>query len=425
MSNSFHTGFVCVSCGARFAPGQTDGACPACGGNLDATYDYARIGREVDPRAIADATDRSIWRFAPFLPVDPARALAGAGDVIRQVGNSPLIRARRLEARLGARAIWLKDDGRLPSASFKDRASAMVVARAIEAGRTVIATASSGNAAAALAVMSACAGPQAVIFVPRTTPEGKLSQMLIHGARVYVVDGTYDDAVRMCAEACAKFGWWNRSTGVNPFTREGKKTAGLEIAEQLGRAEGGAPFRAPDAVIVPVGDGNIISGVCKGFRELFAAGWIEAMPRFYGVTATLAPSLYRAWQAGVETFDLIEATTIAGGISVDRPNDGAMAIRAVRDTGGIFIEATDTEMLAAMPVLAQAEGVFVEPACAAAWVGLEKALTNGLIRPDEEVVLQLTGSGLKDIRSALAAAAKPTVIRSVDDVDNVDNVDNV
>ena len=158
MSNSFHTGFVCVACGARFAPGQTDGACPACGGNLDATYDYARIGREVDPRAIADATDRSIWRFAPFLPVDPARALAGAGDVIRQVGNSPLIRARRLEARLGARAIWLKDDGRLPSASFKDRASAMVVARAIEAGRNVIATASSGNAAAALARVASRAG---------------------------------------------------------------------------------------------------------------------------------------------------------------------------------------------------------------------------------------------------------------------------
>lgn len=400
-----HTGFQCVGCGAQHAITTLDGPCPACGGNLDATYDLARLAADVDPRAIAGAQDRSIWRFGPFLPVEAGAALSGVAEPMRRVGDSPLNRAHRLEARIGARAIWLKDDGRLPSASFKDRASAMVVARARETGRRVVATASSGNAAAALALMAACGGVQAVIFVPRGTPEGKLAQMLIHGARVYVVEGAYDDAVRMCEQACAKFGWWNRSTGANPYTREGKKTAGFEIAAQLGGA--GAPFRAPDAVVVPVGDGNIISGVHKGFRELQAVGWIDRMPRFYGVTATLAPSLFRAWKAGVETFELLPATTIAGGISVDRPNDGALAIRAVNGSGGVFLEASDEEMLEAMMELARLEGVFVEPACAAAWVGCRKALAAGLIGADEEIVLQLTGSGLKDTRSALRAAGQP------------------
>ncbi len=414
---SFHTGFVCVACGAQNTDRALAGPCPNCGGNLDATYDHARIAREIDPRAIADAADRSIWRFAPFLPVDPASALADAGEVLRQVGNSPLVRARRLEARIGARAIWLKDDTRLPSASFKDRASAMVIARALETGRTVVATASSGNAAAALAVMSASAGVTAVIFVPRTTPEGKLAQMLIHGARVFTVDGSYDDAVQLCEQACSKFGWWNRTTGVNPYTREGKKTAGFEIANQLGLANGNNPFQAPDAVVVPVGDGNIISGVHKGFRELLAVGWIDKMPRFYGVTATLAPSLYRAWQAGRETFDYVAASTIAGGISVDRPNDGAMALRAVNSTGGRFVESTDEEMLAGMATLAQTEGVYVEPACAAAWVGLIKARAAGWINPDDEVVLQLTGSGLKDTRSALLASGKAAIVKTLEDID--------
>lgn len=410
---TYHTGFTCVACGAQHADPSLAGPCPSCGGNLDATYDYARITREIDPRAIAGSADRSIWRFGPFLPVNPA-VLAGVGDGLRRVGDSPLLHARRLGARVGATNLWLKDDSRLPSSSFKDRASAMVVARALETGRNVIATASSGNAAAALAAMAACAGVETVIFVPRGTPEGKLAQMLVHGARVYIVDGLYDDAVQLCDQACRRFGWWNRSTGVNPYTREGKKTAGLEIAAQLGDAT--HPFRAPDAVVVPVGDGNIISGVYKGFRDLLSVGWIPRLPRFYAVTATLAPSLIRAWRAGIETFDLVPATTIAGGISVDRPNDGAMAIRAVRETGGDFIEATDAEMLEAMGELARFEGVFAEPASAAGWVGVKKALASGRISGAECVVQQLTGSGLKDTRSALQAAGKPTVVKTLEEL---------
>ena len=169
-------------------------------------------------------------------------------------------------------------------------------------------------------------------------------------------------------------------------------------------------------MLVPVGDGNIISGIHKGFKDLLALGWIENMPRFIGVTAALAPSLFYAWQSGTEIIQRETSTTIASGISVDLPNDGIMALRAVRQTGGSFIEATDEEMLDAMATLAQQAGVFVEPACAAAYVGLQKARQAGLIQADDEVVLQLTGSGLKDTKSAMRAAGKPKLIRSLSEV---------
>jgi threonine synthase len=232
-----------------------------------------------------------------------------------------------------------------------------------------------------------------------------------------MVDGSYNDAVDLANAACARFGWYNRSTGINPYTREGKKTAGFEIAEQLGAVNGQSAFASPDVVIVPVGDGNIISGVHKGFAQLHALGWIDRMPRFIGVTATLAPSMYRTWQSGSETLAAAPSTTLASGISVDLPCDGLAALRAVRDTGGVFVEASDEAMLDAMGVLARDAGVFVEPACAAAYVGLVKACAQGQITPHEEVVLQLTGSGFKDIKSAIAAVKPPQIIRTLEDIE--------
>jgi threonine synthase len=311
-----------------------------------------------------------------------------------------------METALGTRAIWLKDDSRLPSSSFKDRASSAVIARALHAGVQTICAASTGNAASSLATLCAGTGLRTVIFVPQSTPEGKLAQILIHGARVYAVRGSYDDAFELAMQASAEFGWYNRNTGVNPYTREGKKTAAFEICEQLLLSHSSPPhplFRTPDVLIVPVGDGNIISGLHKGFKELCAIGWIEHAPRIIGVTAALAPALYRAWEQGGEHIESAPSSTIASGISVDLPRDGVMALRAVRETGGMLVESSDEEMLDAMKVLARKAGVFCEPASAAAYVGLLKARRLGAIHADEEVVLQLTGSGLKDVRSALAA----------------------
>jgi threonine synthase len=436
--NPYLIGFRCSTCGKVHAPADVTYTCPIDGGNLDAVYDYERMKREINPRDIASNPDRSVWHYASLLPTTLDSSPSTLHSPLSSFGWSPLYRAPALEQALDIRRIWLKDDSRLPSSSFKDRASAMVIAKAMAMGVKTICVASTGNAAAALSCLCAGTDLRAVIFVPEGTPEGKLAGILIHGATVYMVRGSYNDAVDMATAACEKFGWYNRSTGVNPYTREGKKTAGLEIAEQLARFDGEemrrwgdeghhltappphslthSPFKAPTAVIVPVGDGNIISGVHKGFYDLHQLGWIEAMPRFIGVTATLAPSLFRAWQAGVETFDDIPSTTIASGISVDRPCDGIMALRAVRNTAGGMVETTDEEMLDAMKALAAQAGVFVEPACAAAYSGLIHARKNGMIGANDEVVLQLTGSGLKDTRSALRAAGQPIMVSSLDDV---------
>ncbi len=386
-------GFRCTLCGATYHPSEVQYTCPLDRGNLDALYDYEKIARCLDPYAMITSADRSIWHYAPLLPEtlpepNPATPLG-------RLGWSPLYRATRLESRVGIHAAWLKDDSRLPSSSFKDRASAMVIAHALATGARTICTASTGNAASSLATLCAGTNLHAIIFVPQSTPEGKLAQTLIHGASVYAVQGSYDDAFELASQACYKYGWYNRSTGINPYTREGKKTAAYEIYQQLGHI--------PDVVVVPVGDGNIISGLHKGFRDLCAIGHATRVPRIIGVTAELAPALYRAWKAGGEIIETVPSRTTASGISVDLPRDGIMALRAVRETGGVFVEVSDQEMLDAMRTVAREAGVFTEPASASGYAGLVKALQSGVIQKGEEVVLQLTGGGLKDVGAALTA----------------------
>lgn len=419
--NPYWQGFRCSLCGRQFPPHATEYVCPVDGGNLVAVYDYEQMARELDPRWIVHCADRSIWRYAALLPHDGS-AYSRPNTPLSNLGWSPLYRAYQLEERTGAYRVWLKDDTRLPSSSFKDRASAVVIAKALASNKQVICVASTGNAASALATLCAGTHLQAVIFVPQNTPEAKLASIAIHGARVFIVDGSYNDAVALARACCDEFGWYNRNTGFNPLTREGKKTASFEIAEQLARYEEKANsvstvlFRAPNVMIVPVGDGNIISGLYKGFQELHALGWVTHVPRFVAATASRAPSLYRAWQRGSEVFETIPSTTIASGISVDRPCDGVMALRAVQESNGAVVEVEDEEMLDAVRVLAECTGVFVEPACAATVVALEKGISSGLIRSDDEVVLQLTGSGLKDVRSALQAAPRPQVVSTVAEV---------
>lgn len=405
--------FVCLACESAVNPTALCTTCPNCGGNLDARYHYDRISRDISPIEVTSSRDRSLWHYGPFLPCSPPSS--ARHTPLGDVGWSPLYRAYDLETRFNVRALWLKADSMLPSSSFKDRASAMVIAQANALGIGTIVVASTGNAAAALATLCAGTTIRAVIFVPMDTPEGKLAQILINGATVYRVRGTYADCVRLAREAAEQFGWYNRTTGVNPYTREGKKTAGFEIAEQLG--EDGV-FRAPDVVVVPVGDGNIISGVHKGFAELKHVGWIEEVPRFIGVTATRASSLFDAWKRGDEKPILTASTTIASGISVDFPEDAVAALRAVRSSGGIFIEAQDDELLSDMALLARSTGVFVEPSSAAALTGLRHALDSGTIRHTDQVVLQMTGHGLKDPRSALKAASPPRDIYSLNDMAN-------
>jgi threonine synthase len=300
----------------------------------------------------------------------------------------------------------------------------VTVARALEVRAQVVVTASTGNAGAALAGMAAAAGVPAVILAPRTAPPAKVAQLLMFGARVLLVDGNYDQAFDLSLEAAREFGWYCRNTGYNPFTAEGKKTAAFEICEQLtgalrerhpapgalgGRGEP-LHWHAPDAVFVSVGDGNIISGLHKGFRDLVALGWIDRAPRLYGVQSEGSAAIYNAFCSGTEEIVPVRAETIADSISVDLPRDGRRAVRAARETGGAYLTVSDGEILAAMVALGREAAVFAEPAGAAAHAGLVRALADGLVSPDDEIVVLNTGNGLKDVRAAMRAAGEAAVI---------------
>ena len=414
-------GFRCTICGTAYAPGEVEYVCPKHGdaGVLDTVYDYGAIARQVSPGQLLErqtAASLNLFRYKPLLPID-----AESEGLPLQIGWTPLYRAPRLEARLGLREVWIKDDGRNPTASFKDRASALVVVRALEERRRIVTTASSGNAGAALAGMAASVKMPTVIFVPQSAPQAKVAQMLIYGATVFLVQGNYDAAFELCLEASRAFGWYCRNTAYNPFTVEGKKTAAFEICEQLtlstlhARAAGSPTptpqiWDAPDRIFVSVGDGNIISGLHKGLVDLAELRWIGEMPKLMGVQAEGAAACYTAWSAGADDVSAVSAHTIADSISVDLPRDGRRAIRAVRQTGGAFVTVSDSEILVAMRELAQEAAVFAEPAAAAAYAGLASAVQAGQVEPDERVVVLLTGSGLKDVPAAVKAAPSAHVI---------------
>jgi len=356
---------------------------------VDAVYDYAGIAAITSPGALAASRDLSMWRYRALLPV-----AADAAAPPLHVGGTPLYQAQALGAQLGLPNLFVKDDGRNPTASFKDRASALVLMKAQEQGASIVTTASTGNAGAALAGLAASIGQPTVIFAPKTAPPAKVAQLQTYGATVLLVDGNYDAAFELCLAASKEFGWYCRNTGYNPYTVEGKKTAAFEICEQL-------QWRAPDAIFVSVGDGNIITGLHRGLQDLLALGWIDRLPKLMAVQAS-----------GVDAITPVQATTVADSIAADLPRDGLRALRAIRQTGGKAIQVTDAEILAAIPLLARLTGVFAEPAGAAALAGLQAAMRDqgSAIAPEATVVLMITGNGLKDIGSAMKASGQAAII---------------
>lgn len=403
-------GLKCTICGAAYTVDQVDYVCPRHGhdGTLDVLYDYEQIARRMTRQRLDDDAARSIWRYLPLLPVDPgaARALCYPVSPLSVVGWTPLYPAPDLAERLGVKHLWIKDDGRQPTASLKDRASAIAVVKARELDYAVVTTASTGNAAAALAGMCAAVDQANVIFVPRTAPEAKIAQLLAYGSTVMLVDGTYDQAFDLCLAAAEAFGWYNRNTGYNPYMTEGKKTVAYEICEQL-------DWRAPDVIVVPVGDGCIIGGVHKGLRDLLTLGWIERMPRIVGVQAAGSSPLVDAWERGIQGWEMtpVDAHSVADSIVAGLPRDRNKALRAARETDGAYLRVSDEEILTAIPALAREVGVFAEPAAAAAYAGLLKGIERGVIGRDERVVVLSTGSGLKDIASVMRAVGeRPPVV---------------
>jgi len=398
-----YLGYKCSLCGQEYLYNEVQYVCPVDGGNLDVILDYAAIRNSISLDTIKASVDRSLWRYLPLLPVDDP---GGEATPLRAAGWTPHFKPTLLNDRLGLRSLWIKDESRNPTASFKDRASAVVVARARQTGAQVVVTASTGNAGAALAGMAAAVGQKAVIFAPRSAPPAKIAQLLIYGAQVLLVDGNYDQAFDLSIQVAQEFGWYCRNTGYNPFTLEGKKTAAFEIWEGLLSRQ---VFDRPLAIFVSVGDGNIISGLHKGFKDLEAVGWLEQTPRLYGVQAEGSAAIANAFRAGTETIIPVSANTLADSISVDLPRDGVRAVRASRQTGGAYLTVSDAEILAAIAALGNV-GIFAEPAGAAAYAGLHKAVQQGLISPEDEVLVFNTGSGLKDVRAAMQAAGTAPVI---------------
>lgn len=388
----------CLICGRSYSPSELAYVCPEHGreGILDVVYDYEALRRQISREQLGRSQEFSIWRYRAMLPIPPDAPLPPL-----QIGWTPLYPAPRLAAELGLRHLWVKDDGRNPTASFKDRASALAVIKAREQGAAVITTASTGNAAAALSGICASVGQANVIFVPQSAPPAKIAQLLAFGATVLLVQGTYDEAFDLCLQVADHYGWYNRNTGYNPYMSEGKKTASYEICEQL-------KWETPDVILVSVGDGCIIGGLHKGLKDLLALGWIERMPRLLGVQAAGSNYLAEAWARGEDVLSKppIQANTLADSISAGLPRDRLKAMAAVRETGGAFITVSDEEILAAIPALARGCGVLAEPAGAAAYSGLVKAVAAGLVTASDRVVVLNTGSGLKDVANVMKGVEK-------------------
>jgi threonine synthase len=390
---SYVTHLKCVTCGKEFAPDAVEYICEDCGpifGTLDIFYDYDLLKRKLNRDVLALRDENSQFRYKELLPV-PQDMEPGL-----RVGWTPLY---EMKEKPGDVRVFLKDDGLNPTASLKDRASSVAVMRARMREERIIATASSGNAACSVSGLCAEAGLASYIFVPDRIPEAKLAQLLIYGAKVFRVQGDYDQAYDLSIEVARKHGFYIRSTAYNPHLGEGKKTAALEICEQMN-------WRAPDRVFVPTGDGCILQGMWKGFQDFQRIGLIDRLPRMIGVQAAGAAPLLKAFQEGMDHSEPMKARTIADSICVGVPRDQVKALRGVRESGGTFVAVTDEEILRALEQLAQHTGVFTEPAGASSMAGFKKLLEDGEIRAGERVVLLCSGNGLKDVKSAMQAVTR-------------------
>ncbi len=323
-----------------------------------------------------------MWRYRELLPLED-----GPIQYPLPVGGTPLLRVPELRRRLQLERLFIKDETRGPTGSNKDRATALVLEQALRMGMHTVTCASTGNVATSLAMGAAAAGLQAVVFVPAQVSEAKLQFMLLGGATVFKVAEGYEAAFQLSRAAAREFGWLDRNTGVNPVTLEAKKTVAFEIWEQLGG-------HMPDVAVAPVGDGPTLCALAKGFRELVLCGLAEKVPRIIGVQAVGCQPVKQSWEENRPVQPVL-ANTLADGIAVGAPVSGGAALRDVRASHGAFVAVSDDEMLAAIQTLAKYGGIWAEPAGAAAFTGLEEAVKQNLVTPEETIVVMVTGSGLK------------------------------
>ena len=390
-----HT-YICSNCGERYTTADIMYLCPVDSGVLDIELDYLDIIRKGWRPERMRPGEMSMWRYSMLLPVEGSFKSHG---ILGSIGGTPLVYVSKLNSNIGER-VWIKNDSLLPTGSLKDRASAVVVSDAIKRGVDAIMTASTGNAGVALAGMAAAGGLSAVVLVPADAPASKIAQIVAYGAEIVLVEGSYSDAYDVAVQASNELGIYCRNTGYNPFTIEGKKTVAYEICEQLSdilESSGEAIWKVPDVVIVPVGDGNIISGVYKGFSDLLAIGMVSRMPKIFGVQAEGSAAIANTYNSGDTVIAEVESNTIADSISADRPADGYRAINAVRNTGGQYLAVNDDAIEMAVLELSSATGVFAEPSAAVSFAGLRLMQRCEWINPGDNVVMLITGHGLKTV----------------------------
>jgi len=391
----------CVNCDREYDPGSVQYLCPVCEkenkqglpprGVLKVVYDYPSLKNELK--------SFQLLKEQHFLDVLPIRDIKNMPNL--RIGDTPLYDCSGIGKRPKTHRLFLKDDAQNPSFSFKDRASALVSAYAIENGFSTIVAASTGNAGSSIAAICANQGQQAIVVVPEAAPIAKLTQIVMYGAKIVPVKGTYDDAFDLSIEASQAFGWYNRNTAYNPITIEGKKTVSFELFEQMG-------FQVPDRIFVPTGDGVIISGVYKGFEDLLLLGFIEKMPVVVAVQAAGSDNLVRNLRN--KDFEIRKSNTIADSISVDAPRNFYMARQFILKYQGEWMTVTDEEIIMASSELAKETGLFTEPAAAAAYAGYKKMDGEGGIPEGTSIVVLLTGSGLKDLKAVDNIIAMPESI---------------
>jgi threonine synthase len=380
-----------MKCGREYDPSTTRYVCPTCGndGILEVLYDYDRVRKSLTREQLENDRDLSMWRYLTLLPVEGRPA-----SLTLQIGWTPLYASKRVGPQLGLSHVWFKDDGRNPTASLKDRASAIAIAKADELGEHIITAATTGNAGSSLAGLAANAGVAAYIFAPASAPAGKIAQLRVFGSHLFLVDGNYDQAFDLCMEATERFGWYNRNTAFNPYMVEGKKTVALEVAEQM-------RFEAPDKVIVSVGDGCIVSGVAKGFHDLLTLELIDHMPQLIAVQAEGCAPIAQAVISGEPVTYLENPTSCADSIVAGIPRNHLMAVRDIRSSGGLAVTVSDDEIIDAIGFLGRNEGIFAEPAAAASVAALRKLADSGDLHQEDRIVVLITGNGLKDVQNAL------------------------
>lgn len=378
------TALRCRECGREYAiaPVYT---CEWCFGPLETTYDYDAIAATTTRASIA-AGPPSIWRYGPLLPV---HAPAGAA---LHAGWTPLVRAERLAAELGLGEVWLKDDTRNPTNSFKDRVVAVALGKALDLGFKTAACASTGNLANAVAAAAARTGLASFVFVPADLEPGKILTTAVYGGNVVAIDGNYDDVNRLCAELAAEYPWAFVNVNVRPFYAEGSKTLAYETAEQLG-------WEAPDHVVVPIASGSLLTKIHKGFEELHRVGLLDREPevRVSGAQAAGCSPVATAFAAGVDDVHPVRPSTIAKSLAIGNPADGYYALDVIRKTGGACGSVSDAEIVDGIRLLARTEGIFGETAAGVTIATLAQLAAEGVVRRDERVVAYVTGHGLKTL----------------------------